>query len=53
MAVMIVFCARMMRGMSGVGCMASHSGHTTSEIEDLRREVRELKEQIQKLRDVS
>jgi hypothetical protein len=44
MVVMILVCVRMMGG---------HGGHSAGEIEDLRREVRELKDEIRKLRERS
>ncbi len=50
MVVMVFVCIRMMGGMSGFGCMGRHGGHSPGEAEDLRREVRELKEEIRKLR---
>jgi uncharacterized membrane protein len=46
---MMVFCVRMMRGMGGTA-MCGHAGRHASEADDLRREVRELREEIQKLR---
>jgi hypothetical protein len=48
MVVMAFVCCRMMGRMAGSGCMPGHGG--TGEIEDLRREVRELKEEIRKFR---
>ncbi len=53
MVVMAFVCIRMMGGMMGGGCFGGHRGHDASEAEDLRREVRELKEEIRKLRDRS
>lgn len=47
---MMMFCARMMRGMTGGGGMLGHGGRHASEADDLRREVRELREEVQKLR---
>lgn len=49
--VMAFVCRRMMGVMAGSGCMGGHGGKTGAETEDLRREVRELKHEIQKLRD--
>jgi hypothetical protein len=40
----------MMRGMMGGTGSCGHGGHHVSEADDLRREVRELREEIQKLR---
>jgi hypothetical protein len=48
--VMMVFCARMMRGMMGGGGICGHSGGHTSEPDDVRREVHELREKIRQLR---
>ncbi len=48
MVVMAVACLRMMGG-----CMAGHAHHSTGELEALRREVRELQEEIRKLRERS
>jgi hypothetical protein len=48
--VMMVFCARMMRGMMGGGAMCGHGGRHMSETDDLRREVHELREEIRQLR---
>jgi hypothetical protein len=50
MVVMVFVCIRMMGGMSGFGCMPSHGAPDAKETEELRREVRELKEQIHRLR---
>ena len=47
---MVVLCARMMRGMAGGAGMCGHREHHASEMDDLRREVHELREEIQKLR---
>ena len=47
---MMVFCARMMRGMMGGAGLCGHGGQHATETDDLRREVRELREEIQKLR---
>jgi len=51
MVVMVFFCIRMMSGKSGFDCMARHGGQNAKETEDLRREVRELKDEIRKLRE--
>jgi uncharacterized membrane protein len=53
MAVMVFMCIRMMGGMMRGGCVAGHGRHSAGEVEDLRREVGELKEEIRKLRDQS
>ena len=53
MVVMALFCVRMMSGMMSGGCMTSHGRSNASEMEDLRREVRELKEEIRKLGEKS
>lgn len=50
MVVMVFVCARMMGGMAGCGCMMSHGRPPADDPEALRREVRELKEEVQKLR---
>jgi hypothetical protein len=47
---MMVFCARMMRGTMGGARMCGHGERHVSEADDLRREVRELREEAQKLR---
>jgi hypothetical protein len=49
-AAMVVFCARMMRGMMSGGAMCGRGGGHTSEADDLRREVHELREEIRQLR---
>lgn len=51
MVVMVLACGSMMRGMSGFGCMGGHGSPHASETEDLRREVRELKQEIRRLHD--
>ncbi len=51
MVVMAFACLRMMGVMSGFGCMGGHGRQSTSETEDLRRQVRELKQEIQRLHD--
>lgn len=48
--VMVVFCARMMRGMMGGGGMCGHGGRPMGEADDLRREVHELREEIKQVR---
>ena len=53
MAVMVFVCIRMMGGMAGLGCMGRHPGHSADQVDDLRREVQGLKEEVQKLRDRS
>ncbi|MBI4013198.1 MAG: hypothetical protein HY359_12850 [Candidatus Rokubacteria bacterium] len=50
MAVMAVFCARMMRGMMAGGGMCGHGGRHESEPDDVRQEVHELREEIRHLR---
>jgi hypothetical protein len=35
------------------GCMTRHGGHTSAGVEELHREVRNLKEEIRKLRERS
>lgn len=49
--VMAFVCLRMMHVMSGFGCMAGHGRKSDDGIEDLRREVREVKQEIQRLRN--
>ena len=49
MIVMVVFCLRMMGGRMGCG-PGGQRGPTAAEIDELRREVRELKEEVQRLR---
>jgi len=44
MVVMMILCFRMVRGMSSLGCTPGRGQSGGSEIEELRREVRELKE---------
>lgn len=53
MVIMIVFCVRMIGGMAGCAGMGGHGGHRTVEIDDLRREVQALKEDVRKLRERS
>jgi hypothetical protein len=48
--VMVMVCARMMGGMMGGRAMCGHGGRHMSEIDDVRREVHELREEIQRLR---
>ena len=50
MVVMMVACFRMMRGMMGGGGMCGHGGDHLSSTEDLRREVRALREEIKQLK---
>jgi hypothetical protein len=50
MAVMVFVCVRMMGGMAGGGCMRRHGHPPADDTEALRRELRELKEEIEKLR---
>ncbi len=52
MIVMGVLCLRMMGGMMGGGS-AEQRGPTAADVGDLRQEVRELKEEIQRLRSRS
>jgi hypothetical protein len=49
MIVMMMFCARM-RGMIGGGGMCGHGGRHVGGTDDLRREVHDLREEIQRLR---
>lgn len=49
MIVMIVLCRRMMGGRMRCGPVG-HRGPTAVDLDELRREVRELKEDIQRLR---
>ena len=49
MVVMFVLCFRMMGG----GCMGRHGSHRVGELENLRREVQELKQEIRDLHDRS
>jgi cell division protein FtsB len=53
MVVMVFACLRMMGGISRFGCMGGHDGQSASETDNLRREVRELKQEIRKLHDRS
>lgn len=48
MAVMIFVCFRMMRG-----CITGYGVHAPGEVEDLRAGLRELREEIRKLRERS
>lgn len=48
--VMAFACLRLMHVMSGFGCMAGHRGKSDG-TNDLQREVQELKQEIQKLRN--
>ncbi len=48
--VMAFVCLRMMHGMSGFGCMGGHGGKS-DETDNLQREVQELKQEIQRLRN--
>ncbi|HWO72580.1 MAG TPA: hypothetical protein VNN21_03390 [Dehalococcoidia bacterium] len=47
---MMIFCARMRRGVMGDGVVCSHRGRRVSETDDLRREVHELREEIRQVR---
>ena len=53
MAICLVFMVMMVRAMSGGGrgfmCFGGH-GHGTDEAADLRREVRELREEVNRLK---
>ena len=49
MIVMGVLCLRMMGGRMGCGPVGQR-GPTAAEVDELRRDVRELKEEIQRLR---
>jgi uncharacterized membrane protein len=53
MIVMALVCLRMMGGLAGLGCMGGHRGHGADPVDDLRREVQGLKEEVRKLRDRS
>lgn len=53
MVVMILVCVRGMGGMMRGGCLTGHAGHSPGEVEALRREVRELKGKVEKLRQGS
>jgi uncharacterized membrane protein len=53
MAVMVFVCFRMMGGMAGFGCMGGHRGHSADQVDDMRREIQGLKEEVRKLRDRS
>jgi hypothetical protein len=53
MAVMVSACLRMMGGMRGFGCLGEHAGRNAGEVESLRREIRELQEEVRKLRHQS
>ncbi len=50
MAGMVFVCVRMMAGMGGGCCMGAHGHPSADDTEALRRELRELKEDIKKLR---
>jgi hypothetical protein len=50
MVVMVVVCMRRMRGMPQCRCAPSHGQPASSEIEALRREVQELREELRALR---
>jgi hypothetical protein len=52
MVVMVVVCMRM-GGMPRGGCMAGHPGRRGSDVEDLRREIQGMKDEIQKLRETT
>lgn len=53
MVVMAFMCFRMLGGMMRGGCMPGHAGHSAGEIEDLRKELRALQEEIRRLRERS
>ena len=53
MIVMALLCVRMMGGLVGFGCMEGHRGHGSDQVDDLRREIQALKEEVRKLRDRS
>jgi uncharacterized membrane protein len=48
MLAMAVMCFRMMGGRMG-GCMSSYSRHGSGEVEELRKEIRDLREEIRKI----
>ncbi|HSB79281.1 MAG TPA: hypothetical protein VLM91_10850 [Candidatus Methylomirabilis sp.] len=48
MLAMAFMCFRMMGGKMG-GCMSSHSGQGSGEVEELRKEIRDLREEIRKI----
>ncbi len=50
MVVMVFVCLRMICGMMAGGCMTGRRSNNPDEVEGLRREVRELKGEIEKLR---
>jgi hypothetical protein len=52
MVVMVVVCMRM-GGMPRGGCLAGHPGRRGSDVEDLRREIQGIKDEIQKLRETT
>ena len=52
MVVMVVVCMRM-GGMPRGGCMAGHPGRRRRDVEDLRREIQGMKDEIQKLRETT
>jgi hypothetical protein len=51
MVVMMVLCFRMLRGMSSMGCLPGHGRSGGGEIEELRRAVRELNEELRTFRE--
>jgi len=51
MAVMVGVCIRMMGGVMRGCCMPGHPGQRGSELEDLRKEVREMSDEIHRLRE--
>lgn len=53
MAVMVFVCIGVMGGMPGLGCMGGRRGHSAEPVDDLRREIQGLKEEVRRLRDRS
>jgi len=49
MVVMVLFCMRRMGGMSHCGCTPGHGQPAHPEIEALRREIQELREELHNL----
>ena len=50
MAVMVFACLRMIGGRAGFGCMGGHRDHSADQVDGLRREIQELKDEVRKLR---
>ncbi len=51
MAVMALFCFRVVGGMAGPRCRGRRRNHTILQSDDLRQEIDELREEVRRLRE--